>query len=252
MNQPIVFPVKVPYVVAADISKYQGEAHNINPNATYLDQKRLEINRFGMDLCASGSGTEAVMPTIADYLRKPVKDIKTLALEMEEDIAVLHKGILASICFCFPSGFIPSQKIGMTFMEMHNPVADADRLLSASDKLTALISKEGNVFRRYVWTLTTLPELSQHPALPRPQPIRVEDVYFRTETQTTIGLANNVCLFLVKVEMQPLSVIWDDATRKKILRDSINSMGDATLTYKKLHQIKQILNESCATEFKLP
>jgi hypothetical protein len=28
----IVFPVKVPYTVSADISKYQGETYNVHPD----------------------------------------------------------------------------------------------------------------------------------------------------------------------------------------------------------------------------
>lgn len=244
MHVPIVFPVRTPYTISADISKYKGEVYNKHPDSAYLEQKRTELNRFEADLFASGSGANEILPALTGYLQQPVKDIKTLALSMEEDIAVLHKGVLKTICFCFPSGFIPSQKIGLNFFDMHFPVADAEKLLSASKKVSALISEEGNMFRRHVWTVTALPGLSQHPALHRPDPQKIDDLYFRTETQTTVGLKNDICLFLVKVDMYPLSSVWENKDRREALLASINSMGDATLSYKNLHGIKQLLNNS--------
>lgn len=38
----IVFPVKVPYTVSADISKYQCETFNVHPELFYLDQTKKE------------------------------------------------------------------------------------------------------------------------------------------------------------------------------------------------------------------
>jgi len=238
----MIFPVKVPYLITPDISKYQGETFNKNPDPYYLEQKRLELDRFGDQIISILPSVNDSIKEVCHYLEKADMNFKALALEFEEDIAVLKGGVLEAISFCFPSGFIPSEKIGMNFFDMHLPVADGERLRSASDKVTALISKEGNMFRRYVWTVTALPGLSQHPALTRPVPVSIHDLYFRTETQTTVGLADDVCLFLVKVEMHPLHIVWDDREKRKQLLESINSMSGETLTYKHLHQIKQLLN----------
>jgi hypothetical protein len=84
--------------------------------------------------------------------------------------------------------------------------------------------------------------LSQHPALARPAQKSMDDLYFRTETQTTIGLPDGLCLFLVKVEMHPLKKVWEEKEKRELLLDSINSMTEETLTYKNLHQIKYLLN----------
>jgi hypothetical protein len=238
----MIFPVKVPYLITPDISKYQGETFNKNPGSRYLHQKSIELDRFGEQVLSHLPSFNESIKYISQYLGKEAIDLKELALQLEEDIAILKHGILEAICFCFPSGFIPSEKIGMNFFDMHFPVADGERLRLASDKVTALISTEGNTFRRYVWTVTALSGLSQHPALTRPVPISIDDLYFRTETQTAIGLADDVCLFLVKVEMHPLQRIWDDGEKRKQLLESINSMSTETLTYKNLQQIKQLLN----------
>jgi hypothetical protein len=78
--------------------------------------------------------------------------------------------------------------------------------------------------------------------LVRPEPQSLDDLYFRTETQTTIGLPDALCLFLVKVEMHPLKRVWEEKEKREILLASINSMTDETLSYKNLHQIKNLLN----------
>lgn len=109
---------------------------------------------------------------------------------------------------------------------------------ASSDKVIQVISREGAMFRRFVWTLSSLGGLSQHPAHPRPVPTSIADLYFRTESQTTVGLGEDVCLFFVKVDMHPLMNIWSDTTRQETIKASINSMTDDTLTYKNLHHIK--------------
>jgi hypothetical protein len=238
----MIFPVKVPYQVTPDMTKYQGAAYNSEPEPMYLTQKKQEMDRFGDQIISSLPSASTSISTVCSFLERKDLGLKELALLFEEDIAILKNGILEAISFCFPSGFIPSQKVGMNFFDMHLPVADGERLRSASEKVTALISKEGSMFRRFVWTVTALPGLSQHPSLVRPIPAGIDDLYFRTETQTTVGLGNDVCLFFVKVDMQPLELVWADSEKRQTILASINSMSEATLTYKNLHQIKTLLN----------
>jgi hypothetical protein len=171
-----------------------------------------------------------------------VTDIRSTAMTLEEDLAILHKGKLVSICFCFPSGFVPAQKLGESFFGLHLPVADGDTLRASSEKVAAIISRDGALFRRHVWTVTSLPGLSQHPGYQRPLAVGIDDLYFRTETQTTVGIEGDTCLFFVKVDMHPLALVWEDPSKRKILLESINSMTATTLEYKNLHAVKAILN----------
>ncbi len=239
----MVFPVKVPYTVSADMSKFDGDLYNLQPDAYYLSQKKNELDRFGFDVSNSLPDVSIYLDTITEFLgMKKAETITEIALQLEEDIAILDQGRLVSISFCFPSGFIPTEKLGMNFFDMHMPVGDGERLRAASEKVSQLISREGASFRRFVWTVTSLAGLSQHPSLPRPIPACIDDLYFRTETQTTIGLSNNICLFFVKVNMTPMHMCWDDEFNRNQIKDSINSMSEAVLEYKNLHHIKSILN----------
>ena len=238
----MIFPVKVPYTVSADMVKYEGEVYNSRPSEMYLSQKRIELARFTSEVSATLPLAQEYINAMAGYLKmNHLKTIEDIALQLEEDIAILHNGELVSICFCFPSSFIPTEKIGMNFFDMHLPVADGERLRAASEKVTQLISKEGACFRRYVWTITPLEGLSQHPSIERATPASINQLYFRTETQTTVGLANNICLFFVKVEMTPLAECWSDEFQRNQIMDSINSMSEAVLDYKNLHHIKSLL-----------
>lgn len=239
----MVFPVKFPYTVAADIVKYNGAVYNVNPEQYYLSQKKIELDGMDKALSATANGAEPFVKMMANFCGiNNASDIRSIAVQLEEDIAILHRGILVSICFCFPSSFVPAEKLGQSFFGLHLPVADGENLRASSEKVTSIISKENAVFRRHVWTVTPLQGLSQHPEYKRPEATRIDDLYFRTETQTTVGVKDDCCLFFVKVDMSPLRLVWDDMDKRKLLLDSTNSMTEATLNYKNLHQIKKILN----------
>ena len=239
----MVFPVKAPYTVSADIVKYNGDAFNRHPDPSYLLQKKRELDAMGNDLAATADDAIPLVQMMGKYCGlNNATDIRTIALACEEDLAILHKGKLVSICFCFPSGFVPAQKLGESFFGLHLPVADGDNLRASSEKVAAIISRDGALFRRHVWTVTSLPGLSQHPGYQRPVAAGIDDLYFRTETQTTVGIAGDCCLFFVKVDMHPLALVWEDQSKRNLLLESINSMTASTLEYKNLHHIKEILN----------
>ena len=239
----MVFPVKAPYTVSADIVKYSGDAFNRHPNPLYLLQKKHELDTIGHDLTATAEDALPLVQMMGKFCGlNNATDIRSIALACEEDLAILHKGNLVSICFCFPSGFVPAQKLGESFFGLHLPVADGDNLRASSEKVAGIISRDGAMFRRHVWTVTSLPGLSQHPAYQRTVAADIDDLYFRTEIQTTVGVAGDICLFFVKVDMHPLALVWDDPSKRELLLESINSMTASTLEYKNLQRIKEILN----------
>jgi len=238
--------IKVPYNVTADMSKYDGAAFNTNPSQSYLSQKKIELDKLGPGLGYTLLDGFTLVEDLSRYCGfAPTNDIREIALQLEEDIAILYNGRLVSMCFCFPSGFRPNEKVGQTFMELHAPVADNQKLQRASDKVVELISKPGNRYRRNVWTLTTSPELSRHPYYRSLEPAvtTIHNLYFRKETQTTVGYNDGrTAFFFVKVEVSPFVLLPLEMQQQII--DSINSMSDAVLGYKGLHQIKEVLNDS--------
>ena len=231
--------VKIPYTVTADISKYEGEVFNKVPRWDYLEQKQTEIGRSGFSL-------NEAKPLIRKFSKycglSETDDIREIAFQLEEDIAILHKGKVVSMCFCFPSGFDPAEKVGQSFFELHEPVADNQKLQRASNKVNELISKAGSLYRRHVWTLTSSSKLSRHPFYRESEitPTLEEDLFFRKETQTTVGIDDDTCFFFVKVDVVPF-ISLDKAAQTKII-DSINTMSDSVLQYKGLTKIKEVLN----------
>jgi hypothetical protein len=237
--------IKVPYTVTADIAKYEGETFNLNPNPNYIKQKQIELSKLGAGLGYSLMDGVFLIEDLSRYCGfDTTNDIREIALQLEEDIAILYNGRLVSMCFCFPSGFRPNEKVGQTFMELHAPVADNQKLQRASDKVTEMISKPGAKFRRYVWTLTTSPELSRHPCYKplEPKASTIDKLYFRQETQTTVGYNDGrTTFFFVKVDVTPFVLLPAETQYQTI--DSVNSMSDAVLEYKGLNEIKKLLNQ---------
>lgn len=239
--------IKVPYTVTPDISKYEGAAFNTNPDKVYLEQKRRELNTLGSELGFTLLHGHEFVKDLSEFCGfKPTNSITEIALQLEEDIAILYDGKLVSMLFCFPSGFKPTEKVGMSFAEMHAPVADSETLIKMADKVIQVISRPGSQYRRNVWTLTSSPRLSRHPhyVIDEPVPQSISDLYFRKETQTTVGMGDGrTVFFFVKVEVEPLEKIWQDEEMRAKIVSSINSMTDATLMYKGLRRIKQIIND---------
>ena len=229
--------VKTPYTTGPNMVRNTGPVFISPPSQEIIKKKKIELEKHGADLWAQDLRVEHIVKKSAQYCNVYTDDIIDLALMLEEDVAVMHKGKLAAICFCFPSGFIPSERIGMLLGDIHKPVADGDLLVKASPGIARVMTEQPS-FRRYVWTVTNNPNLSNHPSTKIDLvPTTMDDLYFRWETQTTARIDNDTSLFFVKVDVVPLKSVWD-----KRIMDSINSMSDAVLTYKNLHQIKNLLN----------
>lgn len=229
--------IQIPYTTAPSMKLNTGAVFISGPDQNIIKQKRLELEKFGNDLHQQLDGSNKIISQAAEFCNVYTDNIVDLALRLEEDVAVMHKGILQAICFCFPSGFIPKTKIGLDLKSIHIPVADNKNLLRASDGI-ARVMTEKDSFIRHVWTITTNSNLSNHPSNKQYIEINsIDQLYFRHELQTTARVDDYTSLFFVRVSVRPLAKVYC----KKIL-DSINSMSDAVLRYKDLQDIKIFLN----------
>jgi len=229
--------VKTPYTTGPNMVRNTEPVFISPPDQKIIQSKKLELEKYSTDLWAQGENLKKVISKAAEYCNVYTDNIVDLALRLEEDIAVMHQGRLAAICFCFPSGFKPAERVGMLLGDIHKPVADGEMLVRASPGITRVMCEQPS-FRRYVWTLTANPDLSNHPDNHKnTTPVGIDDLYFRYETQTTARIDDDTSLFFVKVDVVPLRNVWN----QKIL-DSINSMSDAVLEYKNLHYVKKLLN----------
>ncbi len=229
--------IKVPYTTGPNMIKNTGPVFISSPNQEIIQKKKQEIEKYGKDLYSQLPESNKIIAQAAEYCNVYSDNILDLALRLEEDVAVMHQGKLAAICFCFPSGFVPSERVGMLLGDIHRPVADGEMLVKASPGIARVMTEQPS-FRRWVWTVTNNPNLSNHPLTKLDTvPQSIDDLYFRWETQTTARVDKETSLFFVKVDVVPLKQVWN----KRIL-ESINSMSDAVLEYKNLHHIKKLLN----------
>tara|TARA_B100001175_G_scaffold270394_1_gene242605 strand:- start:260 stop:973 length:714 start_codon:yes stop_codon:yes gene_type:complete len=230
--------VKTPFTNNPSMTRLEGPVYNKNPDKIYIHEKQKQIDLLGEQLLG-----ETEISKEKNLIKKLINfcnldnnlSLSELTTKFEEDFVIMYKGKMEIVSVCFPSGWIPKEKLGKNLSDIHEPIADSEQLIKASDKLTDYMTKQR--IKRWVWTITTSKELSNFPDYEKPELTRFEDLYFRVETQTTAPVDDKTSLFFIKVDVLPLSQVWD----KKILK-SINSMTDNVLKYKGLEQIKELLN----------
>lgn len=243
--------IKVPYTTRPHMTRNDGEAFGKRPRDSVIREKQAMLSFYGEDLFGQTSDclSEGIVARVSKHLGFNETDsIVQLALNLEEDVAILHRGVLHAICFCFPSSWKPSTGLNKTLMQLHEPVADGNHLRDASERIAKTISDPTlGGFRRYVWTINRVGRRCNHPTTVEHNnkfvPIAMENLYFRTETQTTLPMPHgSTAVFFVKVEVVPLESVWRD--HSELILKSINTMSDTVLTYKNLHQVKDYLNNA--------
>ena len=230
--------IKVPFSNNPTMQKFDGLLFNQNPNKEYLLDKEAQFKKYGADLHGQTKQFKNMNLNrkVTELLGSNQSDsFFETAMKIEEDIAVMHNGKLVAVCFCFPSGWIPRNELNSDLSKLHAPVADNELLLKSSKKLSQHMNKQ--TIRRWVWNVTTIPGLSNHPSEERPLLNDFENLYFRLETQISTPLDGISSLFLVKVDVVPLKDVWDE-----IILESINSMSENIIKYKNLSEIKKFLN----------
>jgi len=236
--------IKIPYNTRPSMTRRTGPAFNANADLQKIQLKNYELQQHSDMLWGTAQGAEPLIRRAARHCGKPeTDDIVELALCFQEDFAIMHRGHLAAVCFCFPSGWVPRHKLGLSLAEIHQPVADGQDLVRMSNRLAntmADVSLGG--FKRSVWTVTASPNLNCMPgAYHVDEPRSLEDLYFRWEDQTTEPLNDGFSsLFFVDVQVVPLLSVWEQLGSSIV--QSVNSMTDAVLNYKNLSKIKIILN----------
>lgn len=233
-------PVRVPFSVGPDLVRSTAPLSLGPPNSELRAAKLAELQgALGADLIGATDDATDGLRLLAAHLGHPEATLEGLALSSTEDLALLHRGVLKAIAFAFPSGFRPTAKLGLDFASVHAPVADGDALRAASAGISAAMSRPGACFERGVWTLTSLPTLSQHPDYPRPPARCMEEVYFRTEFQVIQALGEAWAGFSVRVSMTPWTELNEEARGR--ITASLATMSPATRSYKGLHGIAELL-----------
>ena len=119
--------VKTPFTNNPSMVRYEGNPFNKNPNQYYIKQKKKELKHNKEKLI--GESKLSMDIELRKLVTTYIKGEKSLTLEeltlaVEEDFAVMHKGKMELASVCFPSGWIPSNKLGKHLSNIHKPVAD--------------------------------------------------------------------------------------------------------------------------------
>ncbi len=179
-----------------------------------------------------------------------------LELALEQDLAVLD---LAStsvpwMCVCVPSGWAPEEKVGHTLAQIHAPVADSNALNGRWSHLAALVTA-GQAWERQVWTISPSSRFDQHPYRHAPTPWPDTDeprqfaslCYLRSEHQTFFPVSDPAgrplgqAVFTISVALHSLSDAVRTAEDAMRLHQSLASMSDEVLKYKRLGAARQRL-----------
>jgi len=123
-------------------------------------------------------------------------------------------------------------------LEIHEPVPDFDIVNKASGHIARMITTRGP-FIRSVWSIANRPALSRHPSgVEAWSTETIDDMWFRSERQTTIPIHSQAALFLIRVYMIPLRDVFQDADKKQRIISSVMSMTDAVIEYKGLGYLR--------------
>lgn len=161
-----------------------------------------------------------------------------IAKEIDEDLLIHRiKGnsdFLSSAHVCFPSGWLPEDKIGKSFREIHAPVP---MNLNNSEKLVNAIINGGN-FERFVWSLVFEKKYNFHPrfyfnSFNSESP----KLFVKIERQVTVGFPKySFCLFILRQYL-----IEEEELDKKCLYESIIKMDSNQKKYKQIENFENII-----------
>ena len=169
-----------------------------------------------------------------------------LCLAFAQDFAVIEAdaGRLPWLAVCLPSHWAPHEKIGLSFAQVHAPVADNQTLLAARDHLARLVTGAQR-WERFVWTITTDAALDNHPQRraridwPAEQDADAQALaalaFWRTEHQTFIPVPDRgQAVFTIHVQVQSLAQTITRPEQARVLHAALGSMSDAVLRYRGL------------------
>ena len=153
-------------------------------------------------------------------------NFQELGFCLQEDLAVFHRSNkLIALHVSFPSVWVPKEKIGLTFSDVHQPVPGMEAFLKNEDKYVQMMVDATSPIIRYVWGEHFGYFLSEE------EPLNPLDKVMHTERQTFIGIPDSdIGVFLIRKKV----ILYKDTDEdfKKWYQNQIDSMSDAQKKYK--------------------
>jgi len=235
----------------------QCEKPSFNVNETNLEiqnQKLIELNNLGKNiwfetptaikenLVEKTAAKLGLFNTKNNYqVFTECNDVKQLGLAIEDDVVIMHNGKLEACFVAFPSSWNAGEKMGKTLAELHEPIADNEALVRASDGIMRAMTGEQS-YHRYTWGISSLDGYSNHPLYEKPDFDSLDDLTFRVEHERTVTVTKDTtAAFLIHVDTYPLEDVlkWDYG----LIKGAVDSMSASVLEYKNLKKVKELLSE---------
>jgi len=228
---------------------------NVNETDIVIQsQKRIELDNLGTNIWFETptavkenlvEKTAAKLGLFNEYDNYQVltecNDIKQLGLAIEDDVVIMHKGKLEACFVAFPSSWNAGEKVGKTLAELHEPIADNEALVRASDGIMRAMTS-GQSYHRYTWGISSLDGYSNHPLYEKPEFDSLDNLTFRVEHERTMTVTEGTtAVFLIHVDTYPLKEVLK--TDFGLIKEAIDSMTDSVLEYKNLFKVKELMNE---------
>ena len=182
---------------------------------------------------------------VCEYIRAEMKikgNLQELAMQLNEDI-VIHcldekRDWMAAGHVCFPSGWLPEEKVGKSFQEIHADIPGM-RLENSRKLVEAMINS--SPYERYVWGVYFEERINGHPYWPKKRfDIHNPQVFIRWERQSIIGFpAHSAALFVIgqnlipetQIDILPLMTALSRMTTEQRVYKGINEDFDDLMRY---------------------
>ena len=185
--------------------------------------------------------------TLFDAKALPLPPLDWMGRQVQEDLILMRENETGdSICvagqLCFGSAWSLEEKLGKSFLSIHDPVPEfRERIGAPSDLLMRRLKPERPV-SRLNWSVTSASHLNLAPKLKHEwsrsrEGITPENVgariFFRVERQTLTRLPRTQgILFTIHTYITPLAEVISDAARLKRLTSVLRDYPESMKLYK--------------------
>jgi hypothetical protein len=188
---------------------------------------------------ASAEAAQLISPGLSG--NDPIGNLSPLeiaALQVQEDLVVLVRSEegwrFGAGVVCFPSHWVPSEKLGLSMTGVHEPVPHySEELAQRVDRFLDHLAPERNAWRRN-WLIHASPQLH----VPRPLavggPVQPRDLWLRSERQVLWALPDTgAILFTIRTQQFPLRALATRPDVASLMASSLRSSPDSLRAYRR-------------------
>lgn len=201
---------------------------------------------------AQSFGSELVVRGDSDMER-----LLALGRAWEPDFVWMHPGLdgihrLLGGVVCFPSSWALGDKLGRPMSDVHEPVPGLNATLARQIDTFLAKLEPGVAWRRENWGLSRDSQYNHHPDRIRQsldETVTLEQVWIRLEHQLLLRLPRSgSVLFGIRVDVQPLADVFEDATAASRFIRSLRTMSETAAKYKGVHAAREKILACCSLQ----